>query len=311
MQELKICIYNTGGADRLGSADGDAIYDVNYCCVQHLASQKNTPDAYRLANNLAPSGLRAFIAGGGETIQAARDAISFVKTTGIKKGPGGEPLVHDARSVKLRAPILPDSTKVICLGDTFESHLTIRGDEVPDRFGLFYKMTQVVVGPDDHVVIPKHHDGPMVYGAELTVVIGKEGRSIPEDETAEHVWGYTILNDVTLRGLHSQLGPTPKVFDTSAPIGPWIVPKDQVADPQDVGLKFRISGRPVQDGSTASMRFQILDMLSEISKWHTLRPGDVIATGDLGSVEPVNPGDVMEAEVEGIGILRNPVKLED
>ena len=200
---------------------------------------------------------------------------------------------------------------MICLGDTFVSHLKVGGHPVPDHFGLFYKMSQVVVGPDEHVVIPKHHEGPTVYGTELTLVIGKEGRSIPEDRAQDYIWGYTILNDVTMRELEPQLGPTNKVFETSAPVGPWIVPADQIAAPQDLKLTFRINGRQVQDGTTRDIRFPLLYMVSEVSKWHTLRPGDIIATGDVGATEPINPGDIMEAEVEGIGVLRNPVKLED
>ena len=101
------------------------------------------------------------------------------------------------------------------------------------------------------------------------------------------------------------------MFDTSAPVGPWIVPKDQIADPQDLKLSFRLNGKQVQDGSTRDMRFSIPYMVAEVSKWHTLSPGDIIATADLGATEPVKPGDIMEAEVEGIGVLRNPVKLEE
>ena len=103
-------------------------------------------------------------------------------------------------------------------------------------------MSQVVVGPDEWVIIPKHHQEPVVGGSELTVVFGKTGRSLSEGHAEEYIWGYTILNDVTLRG---RPGPTHKVFESSAPVGPWIVPKDQVADPHGLSLTLRINGEQV------------------------------------------------------------------
>jgi len=173
----------------------------------------------------------------------------------------------------------------------------------------FYKLTQVVVGPEDWVVMPKnHYPEPVVYGTELTVVIGKRGRSFSEEQADDHIWGYTILNDMTMRGAYNTVA---KVFDTSAPVGPWIVPKDQVPDPHNVSLLFRINGRQVQEGTTRDLRFSIPSMVAECSKWLTLEPGDIMATGDVGATVPLEPGDIMEAEVEGIGILRNPAKLEE
>ncbi len=188
------------------------------------------------------------------------------------------------------------------------SHLEIARTE-PHEFPIpFYKMSQVVVGPDEWVVIPKHHPEPVVGGTELTVVIGKAGRSIPVDDVEEHIWGYTVFNDVTLRG---EPNPVHKVFETSAPTGPWIVPKDQVADPQNLALILRINGVQVQIGNTRDMLASIPAMVAEVSKWVTLNPGDIVATGDLGSNDFLGPGDVMEAEVEGIGVLRNPVRMEE
>ena len=170
-------------------------------------------------------------------------------------------------------------------------------------------MSQVVAGPDEWVIVPKHyHPDPMVYDTELTVVIGKAGMSIPEEQAEDHIWGYTVLNDVTMRGRPT---PSHKVFDTCAPVGPWIVPKDQIADPQNLRLRLRVNGEQVQDDTTANMIFKIPQMVAEVSKWLTLNPGDIIATGDVGATTHLKPGDVMEAEVEGVGVLRNPVKLEE
>ena len=211
---------------------------------------------------------------------------------------------------KLRAPIIP-STKVICMGDTYVSHAALAGSEQPERPGIFFKMSQVVVGPDEWVIYPKNcYPKPLVYDTELTVVIGKAGMSIPEEEVDDHIWGYTILNDLTLRGA-KDLRPRYKCFESSAPVGPWIVPKDQVDDWLNLDLKFRINGKQVQEGNTSNLVFSIPSMVSEVSKYHALRLGDIICLGGPGATEQIDVGDVIEAEVEGIGVLRNPVKLED
>ena len=185
------------------------------------------------------------------------------------------------------------------------------GSEQPENPGLFFKMSGVVVGPDEFVIYPKnYHPKPLVYDTELTVVIGKDGMSIPEDEIDDHIWGYTVLNDLTLRGAKDK-GPRYKCFETCAPVGPWIVPKDQIEDRYNLALTFRINGKVVQEGNTSNLVFTIPRMLSEVSEYHALRSGDIICTGGPGATQNIEVGDIIEAEVEGVGTLRNPVRLED
>ena len=294
MQELKVCLYDAGTGVRLGSVVADRVYDLERCGATGHEAQSTA--------------LADFLAGGSAALAAARQALAGVLQAGSTEGPSGETLAYPLESVSLRAPIVP-STKVICMGRTFESHVVIGGLEPHPKPTPFYKLTQVVVGPDEYVVLPKHHyPEPVVYGTELTVVIGKEGRSISEDRAAEHIWGYTVLNDVTMRGAYQTVA---KSFDTSAPVGPWIVPQDQIGDPHNLQLTFRLNGEQVQAGSTRDLRFTVPAMVAESSKWVTLRPGDIIATGDVGATVPLRPGDLMEADVEGIGVLRNPVRLEE
>lgn len=211
-------------------------------------------------------------------------------------------------SPRLRAPITL-ANEVHCFGDIFLSHLLVGGGAVPDRVGIFNKLTQDVVGPWEPIVRPRVHEGPMVGGTELTIVIGRRGRYWSPVEAEEAIWGYTVLNDVTLRGLHPQLGPTLKAFETSAPLGPFLVPRRHIPDPHSVGLTMRIDGREVQKGNTGDMRFDLFESVAELSKWHTLKPGDVIATGDIGSRENLEPGAVVECEVDGVGVLANPVVM--
>ena len=295
MQELRVCRYDAGDGDRLGSVVGGRVYDLARCGA--------------LAGGDSRGGeLADFLAGGSGAVAAARQALVGALRAGGTDGSGGGPLAYRLEDVRLRAPIVP-STKVICMGRTFESHVVIGGLEPHPKPTPFYKLTQMVVGPDDYVVLPKHHyPEPVVYGTELTVVIGKEGRSIAEERAEEYIWGYTVLNDVTMRGAYQTVA---KSFDTSAPVGPWIMPHDQIGDPHNLQLTFRLNGEQVQAGNTRDLRFTVQAMVAESSKWVTLRPGDIIATGDVGATVPLTPGDVMEAEVEGVGVLRNPVRLEE
>jgi 2-keto-4-pentenoate hydratase/2-oxohepta-3-ene-1,7-dioic acid hydratase in catechol pathway len=209
---------------------------------------------------------------------------------------------------RLLAPITL-ANEVHCFGDIFLSHLLAGNNPVPDRVGIFAKLTQDVIGPWEPIVRPRVHDGNMVGGTELTIVIGRRGRYWTPAEAKAAIWGYTVLNDVTLRGLHPQLGPTLKAFESSAPLGPYLVPRRFVADPHAVGLRMRVDGREIQDGNTRDMRFDLFESLAELSNWHTLKPGDVIATGDIGSRENLAPGSVVECEVEGVGVLANPVVM--
>jgi 2-keto-4-pentenoate hydratase/2-oxohepta-3-ene-1,7-dioic acid hydratase in catechol pathway len=311
MQALKVCVYHAGGGDRIGSVIGDKVYDLNLCCLRQLVSEKQSLDSYRLANSVVPPDLQSFLVGGTRVLSAAREALAFVLKEGTQEAPDGERLFHDTNHVDLKAPVLP-STKVICMALAYKSHADV-GGKIPYSFpNWFTKINQVVVGPNDWVVLPKHHPEPVVYGTELTVVIGKQGKCIPEDQAEDHIWGYTILNDVTLRGQKDRPDrPARKEFDTSAPVGPWIVPKDQIADPHNLRLSFRINGKQVQDDSTNRLLWRIPAIVAEVSKWLTLNPGDIIATGDVGATQPLKPGDIMEADVEDIGVLRNPVRLEE
>ena len=197
------------------------------------------------------------------------------------------------------------------IGDTYISHADRAGISPPDRPGIFFKMSQVVIGNNDWIIYPKnYYPQPLKFDTELAVVIGKSGMSIPEDQIQDHIWGYTICNDLTLSGA-KDLGPRYKCFETSAPIGPWIVPKAQLKNPLDLHMEFRINGKTVQEGHTSNLIFSIESIISEVSEYHKLSPGDIISLGGPGPTTSLNPGDIVEAEIESIGILSNPVKLED
>ena len=203
------------------------------------------------------------------------------------------------------------STKVICMGRTFESHVVIGGLEPHPKPTPFYKLTQMVVGPDDYVVLPKHHyPEPVVYGTELTVVIGKEGRSIAEEQAEEYIWGYTVTQRCHYAGC---LPDGRQVVRYQRPGGAVDrATRPDRAIPHNLQLTFRLNGEQVQAGHTRDLRFTVQAMVAESSKWVTLQPGRHHCDRRRGGHGTAStPGDVMEAEVEGIGVLRNPVRLEE
>ncbi len=206
--------------------------------------------------------------------------------------------------VRLLSPCTP--TKIICLGRNYADHAKELGNEVPDRPLLFFKPPSAVIGPEDEIVPP---DSPRVdYEAELAVVIGRRCRNVRPREAMDVVLGYTCMNDVTDRAAQGwdKNWVRAKGFDTSAPLGPVIVTADELSGPFRV--MARVNGELRQDGSTADLIFPIPEIIAEITTRITLEPGDVIATGTPAGVGPIHHGDIVEVEIEGIGILRNRVR---
>jgi len=206
--------------------------------------------------------------------------------------------------VRLLAPCTP--TKIICVGRNYAAHAQELGNEVPTRPLLFFKPPSSVIGPEEEIVLPTsslvHHE------AELAVVIGKRCRNVSAAEVLGVILGYTCLNDISDREAQKweKNWVRAKGFDTSAPLGPMIVTKDEIDGPFHVIL--RVNGETKQDGSTRDFIFPIPVLIEEISTYMTLEPGDVIATGTPAGVGPLSAGDVVEVEIDGIGILRNPVR---
>jgi len=215
-------------------------------------------------------------------------------------------------------------SKIIALGLNYHSHIAeshsvkVRGftGEVPKEPILFPKTPNVLIGPGEPIVIPAFlleygfEDLRTDYEAELAVIIGKKCRNIKHDEAFENVLGYTCMNDVSQRNI--QTGDPSgwfrgKSLDTFGPVGPQIVLQEDIGDPQKLRIQCRLNGRTVQDASTAQMIFPVDDVIAFISKNFTLMPGDIIATGTPSGVGRIHNGDVVEIEIEMIGVLSNPV----
>lgn len=218
--------------------------------------------------------------------------------------PTGEriPLADDA--VRLLAPVIPRS-KIVGVGRNYAAHAAEHGHDVPTSPLIFLKPNTSVIGPDDPIVLPDWSE-QVEHEAELAVVIGKVTRNVDPDEALSKVFGYTVANDVTARDIQrtDDQWTRAKGFDSSCPLGPWIVPG---LDTSDLYVRARVNGEARQDGRTSQLVFDVAYLVSFVSEVFTLLPGDVILTGTPSGVGPLDERDVVEVEVEDIGVLRNPV----
>lgn len=211
-------------------------------------------------------------------------------------------LSYPAERVRFLPPFAPK--KIWCVGRNYMNHIKEMDNEIPKEPVIFMKATTAVVGSSDFIRIPKWA-GRVDYEGELAVIIGRHGRSVKEEDALEHVIGYSIMNDVTARDLQKRDGQwtRAKSFDTFAPFGPAMLLVKEM--PKDAGIRTYLNGKVVQKSTFENMIFPVRRLISHISNFATLEPGDVIATGTPGGVGPMKPGDVVEVEVDGIGKLRN------
>jgi 2-keto-4-pentenoate hydratase/2-oxohepta-3-ene-1,7-dioic acid hydratase in catechol pathway len=198
--------------------------------------------------------------------------------------------------------------KIIAVGRNYRAHAAELGNEPPPEPLLFFKPPSALIGHNDSIRIPFGH-GRVDYEGELCVVIGRRGRRIPVDAALGHVLGITCLNDVTCRELQKRDNQwtRAKGFDTFCPIGPRIVCG---LDAGDLQIETRLDGQTVQSGRTSQMVFSIPEIIAYISAVMTLQPGDLIATGTPAGVGRLEPGNRVAVEIEGVGVLENPVELE-
>ncbi len=223
-------------------------------------------------------------------------------------------------NLKFLLPIKPG--KIIALGRNFAEHAKEQGAPVPAEPIIFEKANSSVIGPGQPVRYPffmkKEYgkEARVDHEVELAIVIGKTASKVKARAAMEYVFGYTILNDMTARNIQAQDFKKnqpwfrSKSIDTFCPLGPWIVTKDEVRNANNLKLELRVNGVVKQKDSTGTFIFKIPEMLEYITKYLTLFPGDIISTGTPDGIRPVNPGDIMEAEIEGIGILRNRIVKE-
>lgn len=287
---MRLVTYEVGGRRSVGAVKGERVVDLGGLFASML--------------DLIEAGERG--------LDAARERLAR------------EPGEHALAEVRLLAPIPEPRRNVFCVGWNYREHFLegkgkrmMAKEELPEFPAFFDKATTAVIGPDDAIPFDARLSTQLDYEAELAVIIGRRGRSIPEDAARAHVFGYTVGNDVSWRDIQRRHGGQwlkGKGIDGTCPLGPWIVTADEVPDPQNLGIRCRVNGVVKQDSNTRHMIFTVDRLIAELSLGMTLLPGDILLTGTPEGVgfartpaEFLRPGDEVEVEVEGVGTLRNRV----
>jgi 2,4-diketo-3-deoxy-L-fuconate hydrolase len=281
---MKLLRYGLPGAEKPGLLDADGRVRDLSAVIDDLAGDVLTPEGLGRLAALDPTSL---------------------------------PLADGVPQQDLRlGPCVGRVGKLICIGLNYADHAAESGMDIPAKPVVFNKWTSAIVGPDDDVEIPRG-SAKTDWEVELGVVIGKAGRYIDEADAMDHVAGYCVINDVSEREYQLERGGTwdkGKGCDIFGPLGPWRVTRDEVADPQNLRLWLEVDGHRYQDGSTRTMIFTVREIISYLSRFMSLQPGDVISTGTppgvgLGQKPPVylKPGQTMKLGIEGLGEQRQHV----
>ena len=298
---MKLVRFSANGQPpRLGMLQTDRIADLQASLAATLA-RRGVVRAQEIAAALVPASTRAFLEGGA----AARDAVASIT----------EWVTVPAASARLHAPIA-DPGKFICIGLNYRDHAEEAGMPIPKEPPIFAKWSNAIIDPGEPILRPRGSK-QLDWEVELGVVIGKPTRYVTREQALDHVWGYTIVNDASARDFQflTTQWMAGKIFETAAPVGPYIGDGAEVPDPHALTLQTFVNGKQVQNGNTKTFIFDVRYLVSYLSNLMTLMPGDLIATGTPPGVgfamkPPVllNPGDVVRMEITGLGTLENPVK---
>jgi 2-keto-4-pentenoate hydratase/2-oxohepta-3-ene-1,7-dioic acid hydratase in catechol pathway len=270
----------------------------------------------RTGEQFFPATMIECISLGDDFIKKAKDLIEWVNTS-----EEGKELLIPLEEVKLLAPIPRPAKNIFCVGKNYAEHAIELGskDDIPEHVIVFTKAPTTVIGHQENVLNHQEVTKELDYEGELAVVIGKAGKAIKKEEALDYVFGYTIINDITARDLQSRhqqyfIG---KSLDTTCPMGPWIVHKSAIENPNQLNIQTKVNGEIRQNSNTEHFIFPVEEIISILSAGMTLEAGDIIATGTPAGVgkgfKPpkfLNPGDVIEISIEKIGTLRNQIADE-
>jgi 2-keto-4-pentenoate hydratase/2-oxohepta-3-ene-1,7-dioic acid hydratase in catechol pathway len=325
---------NAARQSRIGALVGDhQIVDLHTACALYLRDIESEAIFYRMADALVPPDMRALFRGGDTSLDAAHKALDYVThlgaggagdagdVTGLT-GPRGETLVYSLSDIQLKAPIIPK--KFFHTAGNFREHheeATKAGFSHPVMpWIVFFQNTDAIIGHDEPVIYPDHLTQELDYELELAVVLKKAGKHFTPEEASGYIGGYVIFNDITARDIQrremkSGVFSFCKGIDTFCPLGPWIATADEIPDAHNLAMELRVNGEARQRSHSSKMSVKIPEILSHYSPMG-YSAGDVVSTGTVSGVaafsgDPkawyLKPGDVMECEIEKIGVLRNPV----
>lgn len=316
---MKLCTFevrtHVGRHRRIGAELPAGVLDLNFTCAARLESQK-------IADAVLPANMREFLQGEASAMSAARETVAFFEQTNPRKGPNDETLLYEPSDIRLLTP-LPNPAS---LRDfyAFEAHVKKgfekRGEPMPPEWyeiPVYYKSGHHnIIGTNEDVPWPSFTQR-FDYELELAAVIGKQGRNIPAERAAEYIAGFTVMNDFSARDVQRQemkvrLGPA-KGKDWCTALGPYLVTVDEIGDPYNLRMTARINGELWSEGNSGTRYWKFEQMIAFLSKDDAVYPGDVIGSGTVGGGcgleldRWVQRGDVMELEIEKIGVLRNRV----
>ena len=309
---------------RVGAVIGDGrIVDLNSAAALYLRDVESEGAFYRLGDALVPPNMRQLFEGGDTSLETAHKALDYaLHHEEGALGPRGETIFYAASDITLKAPIIPK--KFFHTAGNFREH-----HEEASKAGfshpvlpwiVFFQNVDAIIGHDEPVIYPEHLTQELDYELELAVVLKKGGKHFTPEEASNHIGGYVIFNDVTARDIQrremkSGVFSFCKAIDTFCPLGPWIVTADEIPDPHNLAMELRVNGESRQRSHSSKMSVKIPEILSHYSPMG-YSAGDVVSTGTVSGVaafsgDPkawyLKPGDVMECEIEKIGVLRNRV----
>jgi len=309
---------------RIGALAAEGwIVDLNAAYASYLRIVEREGAFYAHADARVPSDMRGLFENGDRGLAAARTAFEYA----IKEGPGlkgfsGEPIFFRREAVRIKAPIVP--RKFFHTAGNFREH---HEDAQKAGFShpilpwiVFFQNVDAIIGPDEPIVYPEHLTEELDYELELAVVLKKSGKHFSAEQAREYIGGYVIFNDVTARDIQrremkSGVFSFCKAIDTFCPLGPYIVTADEIPNPQNLAMQLRVNGKIRQESHTSKMSVTIPEIIAHYSPMG-YSAGDVLSTGTVSGVaafsdDPkslyLKPGDIVECEIEKIGVLRNPV----
>ena len=322
---MKLVTFDWGAREhRIGAlAPNGSVVDLNTAYALYLRNVEQEGAFYALADARVPADMRRLFENGDRGLDAARAALEYALKEGPEtKGPNGEPVFFRREAIRVKAPVIPK--KFFHTAGNFREHHTEAqkaGFSHPVLpWIVFFQNVDAIIGPDEEIVYPEHLTEELDYELELAVVMKKSGKHFSAERASQYIGGYVIFNDITARDIQrtemkSGVFSFCKGIDTFCPLGPHIVTTDEIPNANSLAMELRVNGRVRQQSHSSKMSVTVPEIIAHYSPMG-YSAGDVLSTGTVSGVaafsgDPkslyLKPGDVVECEIENIGVLRNPV----
>ncbi len=308
---MRLTTFSYEGNQRIGALVDELVIDLNFACEEMLRAQGQLR-ATQIADAFVPANMVDFLRGGEQSLAMAKAGVDFAIHSGISFA---RKVVQPVINVRLEAPV-QNPTKMICVGHNYREHILEMGRDIPPYPVIFAKFANTIIGPQDDIPLYPISD-QLDYEAEFAFVIGKQARNVTQQNALDYIAGYTIVNDVTYRDLQRRTIEwlQGKTVEGSAPMGPSLVTKDEITNPDELEVVLTVNGEERQRSNTKNLVFTVPFLVEFLSAIMTLEPGDIVLTGTPGGVgvarDPqvfLREGDVVRIEIDQVGVLENQVK---